>query len=346
MTGHSRILITTLATCSLFGSLTLPVGAVQDVTPAAECVATTPEENAELARAYWAEGVWGPQGKIAEIVSPDEVHHWGIAGTTHGFDEFAERWALFNTAFPDLKFNVDVVSATDDMAATAWTATGTQEGEWQGIAPTDKKVSWTGINVFSIACGQITESWGEADHIGLRAALGATDAPALPTAEAATESTPDTSDAATPCANAGAKSNLEAAERWTTDVWNNHDLDVLNDIASPEILHHGAAFPDVSGVDNLKAALTRQFEAFPDLKLTIDDAFSDDNVAVVRWSGPATQGGEFLGEPASDVTVNLTGVNMYRMSCGQIVESWSEMNALDVLHQIRNAEEGESTPSA
>ena len=70
------------------------------------------------------------------------------------------------------------------------------------------------------------------------------------------------------------------------------------------------------------------------------------SVAVVRWSGTATQGGEFLGEPASDVTVNLTGVNMYRISCGQIVESWSEMNALDVLHQIHDAEAGDATPAA
>ena len=62
-------------------------GLTQEATPAAECVETTPEENAELAALYWQEAVWGEQGTIAEIVAPDEVHHWGIAGTTEGFDE-------------------------------------------------------------------------------------------------------------------------------------------------------------------------------------------------------------------------------------------------------------------
>ncbi|MBL8127479.1 MAG: ester cyclase [Chloroflexia bacterium] len=346
MTGRSRFVVTALAACSLFGSLALPASAAQDATPAAECAVTTPEENAELARAYWVEGVWGPQGKIAEIVAPNEVHHWGIAGTTHGFDEFAERWALFNTAFPDLKFNVDQVTATDDMAATVWTATGTQEGEWQGIAPTGKTVSWTGINVFSIACGQIAESWGEADHVGLRAALGATDVPALPMAEAMTAGTPVAGDAAASCASPGAEANLATAERWSTEVWNNQDLGVLDEIASPEILHHGAAFPDVSGVDDLKGALTRQFEAFPDIVITVDDAFADDNAAVVRWSGTATLGGDFLGESASGAPLTFSGVNVYRMECGQIVESWSEMNTLDVLHQIRDAAAGDATPVA
>lgn len=346
MAGRSRFVVTALAACSLLGSLTLPVSAAQDATPAAECAVTTPEQNVELANAYWSEAIWGPQGKIAEIVAPNEIHHWGIAGTTEGFDAFAERWALFNTAFPDLKFDVDLVTATDDMAATVWTATGTQEGEWQGIAPTGKTVSWTGINVFAIACGQITESWGEADHIGLRVALGATDMPALPAAAALMAATPGAEGEASPCASAGADANLETAERWTNEVWNNQDLAVLDEIASADILHHGAAFPDVSGAENLKGSLTRQFEAFPDISLSVDDAFADDDVAVVRWSGTSTQGGEFLGEPASGAPVNITGVNVYRMECGRIVESWSEMNTLDMLYQIRDAAGAEATPTA
>jgi steroid delta-isomerase-like uncharacterized protein len=344
MAGRSRFVVTALAACSLFGSLALPVGAAQDATPAAECAVTTPEQNVELARAYWTEAVWGPQGKIAEVVAPDEVHHWGIAGTTNGFDEFAERWALFNTTFPDLTFDVDVVTATDDMAATVWTATGTQEGEWMGIAPTGKTVSWTGINVFRIACGQIAESWGEADHLGLRSALGATDVPALPMAEAMTASTPVAG--ATPCASPGAEANLATAERWSTEVWNNQDLNVLDEIAAPEILHHGASFPDVAGIENLKGSLTRQFEAFPDIVINVDDAFANDNTAVVRWSGTATLGGDFLGETTAGAPANFTGVNVYRMECGQIVEGWSEMNTLDVLYQLRDAAAGDATPTA
>jgi predicted ester cyclase len=120
----------------------------------------------------------------------------------------------------------------------------------------------------------------------------------------------------------------------------------LDEIVAPEILHHGAAFPDVSGIDALKSSLTGQFEAFPDLEITIDDAFADDNAAVVRWSGTATQGGEFLGEAASGTPVTFTGENVYRMECGKIVESWSEMNTLGVLYQIRDAAAGEATPSA
>jgi steroid delta-isomerase-like uncharacterized protein len=157
----------------------------QEETPEAECPVTTLEENEELATMYWEEVWWGDQGKIAEIVSPDEVHHWGIGGDTTGFEEFSERWGLFFTAFPDLEFTVDQVVAEEDLVATHWTATGTHRGEWLGIAPTDREVTWQGINIFRFECGQIVESWGTADHLGLLSQLGAIDVPvamATPTA--------------------------------------------------------------------------------------------------------------------------------------------------------------------
>ena len=116
---------------------------------------TTPEENEALATSYWEEVWWGDQGKIAEIVAPDEVHHWGIGDDTTGFEEFSQRWDQFFTAFPDLKFTVDLVAAEGDLAATHWTATGTHRGEWQGIAPTNRMVTWQGINIFRIECGRI-----------------------------------------------------------------------------------------------------------------------------------------------------------------------------------------------
>ena len=172
-----RFVVLTLFASSLLMIPGPMASGAQEATPEAECPVTTPEENEELVTMYWEEVWWGDQGKIAEIVAPDEVHHWGIGGDTTGIEAFNERWALFFEAFPDLKFTVDLVLAQDDLAATHWTATGTHRGEWLGIAPTEREVTWTGINIFRIECGQIVESWGEADHLGLLSQLGATEIP-------------------------------------------------------------------------------------------------------------------------------------------------------------------------
>ncbi len=173
-----RSAVVTLFAASLLWIPDPTATVAQEATPMAECPATTPEENEDLVTRYWEEAVWGNQGTIAEIVSPDEVHHWGIGGDTRGIEAFNERWAMFLEAFPDLEFTVDVVFADADHAATHWTATGTHRGEWQGIAPTNREVTWKGINLFRIECGLIVESWGAADHLGLLQQLGATKIPA------------------------------------------------------------------------------------------------------------------------------------------------------------------------
>ena len=174
-----RTAVVTLVAASVLMRLGPITVLAQEATPMAECPATTPEENKELVTMYWEEVWWGDQGKIAEIVAPDEVHHWGIGGDTTGFEEFSERWDLFLTAFPDLEFTVDLVTDEGNLATTLWTASGTHRGEWQGIAPTNREVSWRGINIFRIECGLIVESWGQADHLGLLRQLGATEIPAV-----------------------------------------------------------------------------------------------------------------------------------------------------------------------
>ncbi|MBA3450700.1 MAG: ester cyclase [Chloroflexia bacterium] len=328
-------------------SVLLPLTALaQEATPAPECVTTTPEENEALVAMYWDEAVWGAQGVIDEIVAPDEVHHWGIGGDTSSFEAISERWALFNAAFPDLEFSVDLVAAEGDLAATLWTATGTHAGEWQGIAATDREVTWRGANVFRFACGLIVESWGEADHLGLRAQLGASDVPALAATPSgiAAGAGMNTSPAATPCANDSAEANVALARRWTEDVFTGRNLDALDDMLDSDAVHHSSTFPDAQGSDAVKAALGRLLDAFPDMNLTVDATVADGDLVVSRWSGTGTNDGSWLGMEPTGVAVDITGINIYRIACGKIVESWSTTNALQQLQQL-NEGATQATPT-
>lgn len=313
--------------------------AAQEGTPAADCPATTPEENETLVNRYWSE-VWtaGGDAATAELLASDELHHWGIGGDTTGTDAFNERLRLFLTAFPDIAFTVDLVVAEDDLAASLWTATGTHSAEWQGIPATGVEVTWSGVNIFRFECGKIAESWGEADHISLRQQLGATDVPA---AFAASSAAPAAL-VATPCPDDSPEANTAAARRWTEEVINQGRIDLLDELLDPGIVHHGASFPDVQGIEGVKEALARVIDVFPE-QLIVDLTVAGDDIVAVRWTGTGTHEGPFLGVEATGREVTLTGINVYRFSCGRIVESWSEINALDLLLQIRGS--AEATPA-
>jgi steroid delta-isomerase-like uncharacterized protein len=162
----------------VIGSIMVSVGSLsswteaQEATPDGACPVTTAAENEAIALRWHEEAInAGNLDVIDEIVTPDIIHH---AGTfPDGVGPEAVKTVLGAlAAFPDVRHTVEQVIATDEFVVTIWQAEGTQEGEFQGYAPTGKRVTWTGINVFRFECGLIAEEWSEVDGLGRLRQLG------------------------------------------------------------------------------------------------------------------------------------------------------------------------------
>jgi predicted ester cyclase len=66
------------------------------------------------------------------------------------------------------------VIAEGDKVVARNTVTGTHRGEYMGIAPTGKSVTYNEILVFRMADGRIAETWGVVDVFSQLHQLGAT----------------------------------------------------------------------------------------------------------------------------------------------------------------------------
>jgi len=75
--------------------------------------------------------------------------------------------APFTSAFPDLRRSIEDLVAEGDKVAVRFTVIGTHKGEFQGIAPTSKQVSFTVMDILTITDGKITEEWATADLMTL-----------------------------------------------------------------------------------------------------------------------------------------------------------------------------------
>lgn len=75
-------------------------------------------------------------------------------------------------AFPDLHITIDDQVADGDKVVTRWTARGTHTGPFQGIPPTGKQGSMTGIDIDRVVNGKSVECWTNADDLGLLQQLG------------------------------------------------------------------------------------------------------------------------------------------------------------------------------
>ncbi len=55
---------------------------------------------------------------------------------------------------------------------TRWTFRGTQTGEYLGIPPTGRRVTFTGTTIYRIADGKAAECWWNYDTLGMLQQLG------------------------------------------------------------------------------------------------------------------------------------------------------------------------------
>jgi predicted ester cyclase len=125
------------------------------------------EDNKAVVRRYFEEFHDGREhGILEQIMTPDLLE-----GTRHVTE-------LLLIAFPDYRITIEEQIAEDEKVATVWTGSGTHEGEWESpagtIAPTGKRVRWTGTTTLRLSGGRISEviatSW---DHLGILQQLGA-----------------------------------------------------------------------------------------------------------------------------------------------------------------------------
>jgi len=115
---------------------------------------------------------------IDELFAPDFVEHEelppGIAAGSEGVKQLS---TMFRSAFPDFKATIDDIIAEGDKVVVRGTWSGTHKGEFMGIAPTGKRVSFGVIDIVRIEGGKFVEHWGQMDNMGLMQQLGLIPAP-------------------------------------------------------------------------------------------------------------------------------------------------------------------------
>jgi steroid delta-isomerase-like uncharacterized protein len=95
-----------------------------------------------------------------------------VAGGAVGPSAYRRQVERFLTGLPDLHFEVDDTITEKDKLVVYWTITGTHRGEFLGVPPTNKKVSFSGITINQIRNGKIIESTVIWDGLGLLEQFG------------------------------------------------------------------------------------------------------------------------------------------------------------------------------
>ena len=118
----------------------------------------------------WMNDIWRQRNLnvFDEIHAPHFVDH-SSGERASDRESYRQSIAELFAAFPDWQAEIDdlVIDEATGKVAVRWTATGTHRIEFMGAAPTDKRITFCGIEVVRVEGGQIVERWGEWDGIAL-----------------------------------------------------------------------------------------------------------------------------------------------------------------------------------
>jgi steroid delta-isomerase-like uncharacterized protein len=125
------------------------------------------------------------------------------------------------------------------------------------------------------------------------------------------------------------------SRRFLEEAFNSGKLDVVDELVAPEFVNHDAALPEPTvGIEAAKASINGYREAFPDLRLTVEQQLAEGELVTTRWSARGTHQGELMGMAATGKQATVTGITIDRIVEGRLVESWTNWDTLGLMQQL------------
>jgi len=131
------------------------------------------EENKAAVRRFWESvnahnlAVWD------EFLAPHFLNHDPNFPTPHADLQTSKQMVgVLLAAFPDLHSSEEDMIAEGDKVVVRRTFHATHQGEFLGIAPTGREVTYTGTFTARLTGGKIEEQWVNADNLSLLQQLG------------------------------------------------------------------------------------------------------------------------------------------------------------------------------
>lgn len=129
--------------------------------------------------------------------------------------------------------------------------------------------------------------------------------------------------------------NKALIRRFYEEVWNRGNLDVAHAVFAADYVRHDLRPGNpLSGPAGQKQIAGDFRSAFPDLHMTVDVMIAEGDMVVARWTTEGTNTGAWGSIPATGKHVKFSGVNIFRVADGKVVEIWNHRDDLGVMQQL------------
>jgi steroid delta-isomerase-like uncharacterized protein len=205
---------------------------------------------------------------------------------------------------------VRAIDMGDGWVACELLITGTNDGPYMGMPATRRSITLRGVSLQRYnAEGLLTDLSSYYDNLTMLAQLGLFPPP-------------------------DPEANKAVQRRALEEVWNQGNLDVVDELFNPDFVYHFAGLPDIQGIEGVKQVATMYHTAFPDLHFTIEEQIAEADKLALRWTVTGTHNGEFMGLPPTGNHMTVTGISFARFADGKFAEEWTVYDTLGMMEQL------------
>jgi len=128
--------------------------------------------------------------------------------------------------------------------------------------------------------------------------------------------------------------NKTIVRRFFEELWNAKRLDRLDELVARDYVDGNALPGQAPGLEGSKQKWAMYFAGVPDLSAKIEDLVAEGDKVVVRFTAEGTHQGNLLGVPPTGKRLRVTGISIYRLVEGKVMEHWEEGDRLGLLQQL------------
>lgn len=126
--------------------------------------------------------------------------------------------------------------------------------------------------------------------------------------------------------------NKAVARRFLEELWNRSNFDVVNELLARDYDGHSSTV--IRGPEGAIAFIPVVRTAFPEFRFEIIDQIAEGDKVATRWKLFGTHEGPFQGTPPSGRKIEMTGITIFRLADGRLVEGWTNEDTFGLLQQI------------
>jgi steroid delta-isomerase-like uncharacterized protein len=128
--------------------------------------------------------------------------------------------------------------------------------------------------------------------------------------------------------------NKEVIQRNTAEVWSRGNLNILEELYTPDFICHFIVGPEWRGYKGIRKAVSGHRTSFPDWIEQIVDIVAEGDRVAIRFRSRGTQKGEFNGIPPTGRKVDIFEVAIFRLENGRIAEQWGFPDIMGLRQQL------------